>query len=373
MAGIYFHIPFCKQACHYCNFYFTTSLKNVDSSTEAMIKELEFRKEYLEEQEISSIYFGGGTPSMLDPKEIQRLIEAVKLNFQLEDEIEITLEANPDNLNAEYLKSLLETDVNRFSIGIQSFFEDDLVWMNRAHNVDEAENCVSLCRSFGYTNFSIDLIFGIPISNANHWKKNLEKVVSLKPHHISCYALTVEEGTALNHHIKVGKSPNVIDKDQEEQFYMAHDFLEKQGYEHYEISNYSLSGHESKHNSSYWEGQHYLGIGPGAHSFNGQSRSWNIAHLPKYLKGIESWSPDISTEILSSDDQYNEWVMTGLRKKTGLLLSDLAGKFASYKSYFHHAIADVPKSYYIMDADSIYLSRKGLIFADFVGSTLFKI
>ncbi len=372
MAGIYIHIPFCKQACHYCNFYFTTNLKNVEASVHSMRRELKIRKEYLGKQTISTIYFGGGTPSMLHPSQIQQLIETVREHYLLEEHVEITLEANPDNLDATYLKELADTEVNRFSIGIQSFNDAELKWMNRAHNQQEALECLDLCRDFGYSNFSIDLIFGIPISNTDIWTSNLNQALRLKPHHISCYALTVEENTALDHFVKAGKTPAVVDKDQREQFYLGHDILEAHGYDHYEISNYALQGHASKHNSSYWEGVHYLGIGPGAHSYNGISRSWNVAHLIQYMKAIEENRLPLESEILDLKDQYNEWVMTSIRKKVGIDISLLGEMFSVFKSHFYNMLEEIPSSYIVRDSKGIRLSKEGMIFADFVGSALFK-
>jgi oxygen-independent coproporphyrinogen-3 oxidase len=247
------------------------------------------------------------------------------------------------------------------------------MWMNRAHNQEESEKCIQRCRDYGFTNFSIDLIFGIPISSEKKWVMNLEKAISYHPHHISCYALTVEEKTALAHHIKVGKSPDIIDEDIEKQFYIAHDMLIKAGYEHYEISNYSKPSHKSIHNSSYWKNEKYLGIGPSAHSYDLESRSWNIANLPKYIKGIKSNKPLNTREELTIDDQYNEWIMTGIRGQNGLDKSTLKLKFSSFVGFFDQALAEIPKEYIDITTTHIQLSRKGLIFADYVGRMLFKV
>lgn len=371
MAGIYFHIPFCKQACHYCNFYFTTSTRYLSESAHALIKELKMRKDYVKGEEIGTIYFGGGTPSMLPAHDIQSLIDAVKEEFLCSNEMEITMEANPDNLTDEYLLALKKTDVNRFSIGIQSFFEEDLKWMNRAHRADEASRCLSKVKEYGYDNISVDLIFGVPVSTKERWEENLKILSKFKPNHISCYALTVEPDTALDHHIKQGISPAVIDEAVEEQFYMAHDFLETMGYKHYEISNYAISGKESKHNSSYWKGQKYLGIGPGAHSFDGVTRGWNIAHLPKYMGMIERGESALTEEQLSEKDHFNEFVMTGIRRLEGIEIEKIHTRFPDYMGHFEKALKEVPKEYIDLEGDRLKLSRMGLLFADFVGSELF--
>ena len=373
MAGIYFHIPFCKQACNYCNFFFTTSVKSLHETTSALKRELQLRQDYLLDEKISSIYFGGGTPSMFAPSEIQSLIAEVQRLYDVEQDVEITLEANPENLTVEYLQALKSTDVNRFSIGIQSFFQDELQWMNRAHDATEAKKCIENTRNAGYENFSIDLILGVPISNIKRWQENIEQLLQYRPHHISCYALTVEKGTALHHQIQKGTVANVIDSDVEEQFLFAHDSLEEAGYSHYEISNYALEGKASRHNSSYWESAHYLGIGPSAHSYNGTSRSWNISHLPKYLEAVGKGIPEITTEELTTSDQYNEWVMTSIRKKKGLDLELLNGKYRAFQEYFFEMLQEIPPQYILQKADQVSLSRSGLLFADFVGSELFHV
>ncbi len=373
MAGIYFHIPFCQQACHYCNFFFTTSKRFINSTTEAMLNELEYRKDYLSGETIQTIYFGGGTPSMLPPSEIQTLIDGVKNSFSVDSELEITLEANPDNLTKPYLEELKKTDVNRFSIGIQSFHQDELLWMNRAHNSEEATRCLELVESYQYDHYSVDLILGIPISSREKWQQNLDILSGFRPKHVSCYALTVEPKTALDYQIKNGKSPAIKDTETEEQFYMAHDFLSKKGYKHYEISNYGLPGYAAKHNSSYWEGKKYLGIGPSAHSYNRESRSWNIAHLPKYLEGVNKGQLNLETENLSKVDQYNEFVMTNIRKSSGISLEILKQNFAEYIEHFDDSLLEIPKTFLNRKQSTISLSREGLMFADFVGSALFYV
>lgn len=372
MAGIYFHIPFCKQACHYCNFYFTTSTRFLDSTVPALIQELDLRQSYLNDK-IDTIYFGGGTPSMLTALQLQALIDEVYKRYTVDSDVEITLEANPDNLNYDYLYALKDTEINRLSIGIQSFYDEELQWMNRAHKGAEAHQCLEDCKRLHFDNLNVDLIYGIPISDAERWQSNMEQALQYEPAHFSCYALTVEPRTALAHHIKKGKSPAVRDRAVEEQFYMTHDVLKSHGYEHYEISNYALPGQASKHNSAYWEGAHYLGIGPGAHSFDGRSRSWNIEHLPKYLKAIDARQPLLETEYLSDDDRYNEWVMTSIRLQEGISKQSIYDRFPNHWVHFLHALTEIPQDYIEEDKYTIRLSRAGLMFADFVGSMLFKL
>ena len=373
MAGIYFHIPFCKKACHYCNFFFTTSLRFREKLVPALIQEMELRPKYIEGQTIQSIYFGGGTPSVLPASDIQLLIDAVYDRYELDRNVEITIEANPDDLTYDYLLSLKDTEINRLSIGIQSFHDDELKWMNRAHDSMEAEKSLELCRKLNFDRYSLDLIFGIPQSSDERWMENMNKALSYKPDHISCYALTVEEKTAYHKHIEQGKSIAPPDELSEKQFYQCHDFLSKNGYEHYEISNYSLEGSRSKHNSSYWSGSPYLGIGPAAHSYDGKNRGWNVSNMVKYLDGIENKELPFNEEILSDHDRYNEYIMTAVRRIEGISIPFLQENHSLFESHFQESILSIPQEYFIQDKDSIRLSRKGLIFADFVGSMLFKV
>lgn len=373
MAGIYFHIPFCKKACHYCNFFFTTSPRFREKLVPALVKELDLRPKYVGNEVIHSIYFGGGTPSILPSTDIQNLIDAVYERYEVSPDVEITLEANPDDLSRDYLYALKDTEVNRLSIGIQSFYEDELRWMNRAHSAEEAENCLELCRKLNFDSFSLDLIFGVPKSTDEKWINNMKKAISFEPEHISCYALTVEEKTAYHKHIQQGKSMAPPDELTEKQFFMCHDFLTENGYEHYEISNYSKPGLRSIHNSSYWSGAKYLGIGPAAHSYDGENRAWNVSHMVKYIEGIDNGEIVLETESLSETDRYNEYVMTSIRRIEGISIPFLKLEFPQFIPYFQEACLSIPKEYISENEHKISLSKQGLIFADFVGSLLFKI
>ncbi|HEX8279323.1 MAG TPA: radical SAM family heme chaperone HemW, partial [Segetibacter sp.] len=275
MAGIYIHIPFCRKACHYCNFHFSTSQELQKDFVEALIKEIELQKNYLKES-ISTIYFGGGTPSLLPGADIQRIIGKLSNTFEIEQEVEITLEANPDDINTPKLKEWKSFGINRLSIGVQSFFEDDLRWMNRAHDAEQAIHCIYLAQQEGFNNLTIDLIYGTPTLSDDHWIKNIKKAIEANIPHLSCYALTVESKTALERLIAQNKLEDVDPDKQARHFEILTGIMEEEGYEHYEISNFARPGFRSKHNSSYWKGTPYLGLGPSAHSFNGNSRQWNI-------------------------------------------------------------------------------------------------
>lgn len=373
MAGIYFHIPFCKKACHYCNFFFTTSTRFREKLVPALIEEMDLRPKYIAGQRIHSIYFGGGTPSVLPASDIQRLIHAVHDRYEVDENVEITIEANPDDLTHDYLLSLRDTEINRLSIGIQSFHDAELKWMNRAHDAKEAQQSLELCKKLNFDRFSLDLIFGIPKSNDERWMKNMKKALSFEPDHVSCYALTVEEKTAYHKHISQGKSLAPADELTERQFYQCHDYLEEHGYEHYEISNYSLPGARSKHNSSYWSGTPYLGLGPAAHSFDGINRGWNVAHMVQYLDGIENKTSPFTVEKLSVVDRYNEYVMTSIRRIEGISIPLIESNHKPLASHFKESLQSIAPEYIIKDKDTVRLSRQGLLFADFVGSMLFKV
>ncbi|MEM1220964.1 MAG: radical SAM family heme chaperone HemW, partial [Bacteroidota bacterium] len=286
MAGIYLHIPFCKQACHYCNFHFSTSLRKKTEMVEALLREIDLRHDYLSDRQLRSIYLGGGTPSLLTGSELEQLFERIDQYFTIAPDAEITLEANPDDLSREYLSALAKSPVNRLSIGVQSFFAEDLAFMNRAHTAEEADRCIRLAQDAGFSNMSIDLIYGSPTTPLEHWIQNLEKSIALGVPHLSTYALTVEPKTALEHFVAKGKVPAPKDEHMEEQFMAMLDRLEAAGYEHYEISNWAKPGHYAVHNTSYWQGIPYLGIGPSAHSYDGQSRQWTIANNARYMAGL---------------------------------------------------------------------------------------
>jgi len=373
-SGIYIHIPFCKQACHYCDFHFSTSLIKKDELVQALGKEIELRKDEFENQTIETIYFGGGTPSLLTNDELQFLIDTVYKNFKVVENPEITLEANPDDLTLQRINELKNTRINRLSIGIQSFFERDLKLMNRAHNAEEAIQCLAEATRH-FDNISIDLIYGIPDLSNYDWIKNIETALSYNIPHISSYALTVEPKTALASFIKKGIIKNVNDELAQEQFHILIDKLETAGFEHYELSNFGKPGFFSKNNSAYWQGKSYLGIGPSAHSFNGNERGWNVRNNSKYIKSIQNNELPIEIEILSTTDKYNEYVMTGLRTKWGVSLEKIETDFGkNYQKYLlQQAEKYINQHLLYIDADKLLITKTGKFLSDGIASDLFKI
>lgn len=322
---LYFHIPFCAQKCSYCNFHFSTSLQQMEPMVQGLISELEQRRGELENPHIETLYFGGGTPSLLSSKDLGRIVDAVEKQYVLDPHLEFTLEANPDDLSAGYLRELKEIGVNRLSVGTQSFFEKDLRLMNRAHSASQAEDSIKRAQDMGITNISLDLIYGSPGTELGEWRKNLEKAVALGVVHISSYAMTVEPRTALHHWVETGKVPAPKEKVQAQAFDYVHEYLSSQGFEHYEISNFALPGKRSRHNTAYWGSRPYLGIGPSAHSFDGgRKRSWNIANNALYLKHLHEPAVRMESEILSDSERYNERIMVGLRTLEGVDVQTLA-------------------------------------------------
>jgi oxygen-independent coproporphyrinogen-3 oxidase len=338
MSGIYLHIPFCKQACHYCDFHFSTSLKKKDAMISALKTELLLRQNELKDEPIETIYFGGGTPSILSIDELQLLIDTVYENYNVIDDPEITLEVNPDDLMSPraqsrgLFQSYRNIGINRLSIGIQSFFEDDLKMMNRAHNAEEAKKCLFLATQH-FDNITIDLIYGIPNMNLEKWEQNLQMAFDFGVPHISSYALTVEDKTALDSFIKKGKYPPLDEVLASQHFDHLVKRTQEQGFVHYEISNFGKPKYFSKHNTSYWQGKKYLGIGPSAHSFNGTQRSWNVANNTKYIKSLEQNTLPSEIETLTKNDRFNEYIMTGLRTIWGISLNKIEDEFGeTYKS-----------------------------------------
>jgi oxygen-independent coproporphyrinogen-3 oxidase len=374
MAGIYFHIPFCRQACHYCNFHFSTSMKLKTPVLDAMLKELELRHHYLEDKTLSSVYLGGGTPSLLNKEELHQLFVKIEQYFTLAGDAEITLEANPDDLNEEQLNMLADSPVNRLSIGIQSFFEQDLQFMNRAHNAVEARQCIENALDKGFNDLTIDLIYGAPTTSDENWAKNLAIAFEYDVPHLSCYALTVEENTALHHFVQAGKAPPVEEEKAARQFEYLMKVAKQEGYLHYEISNFARPGRLAVHNSNYWKGAHYLGIGPSAHSFNGSSRSWNIANNALYVKALSTDPPAsfYEREILSPADQYNEYIMTGLRTIWGVMLPQIANIHTAYKGHFlQNCRPFLEDGSMIQQGEKFYLSEQGRLLADGIAASLF--
>ena len=374
MSGIYIHIPFCKQACHYCDFHFSTSLKKKEVLVKALVKELELRKDEFKNQTVATIYFGGGTPSLLTIYELQFLISEVYKHYKVVDHPEITLEANPDDLNKQQIQKLASTPINRLSIGVQSFFEADLKLMNRAHNADEAKNCLKEATKY-FSNISIDLIYGIPGLSHKNWIKNIETALSFNIPHISSYALTVEPKTALQTFIKKGIIQNVDDDLAQEQFYMLIEKLEANNFIHYELSNFGKKGFFSKNNTAYWQGKPYLGIGPSAHSFDGNHRGWNVRNNSKYIQSIDKKNLPIETETLSLTDKYNEYVMTGLRTIWGISLDTIQQNFGlTYKKYLlKQADIHLKNDLLYLHANTLHVTKKGKFLSDGIASDLFKI
>ncbi|MCK8479322.1 radical SAM family heme chaperone HemW [Psychroserpens algicola] len=374
MSGIYIHIPFCKQACHYCDFHFSTSLKKKDELIHALAKELLMRKTEFEHTTVDTIYFGGGTPSLLSISEIQFLIDTIHQHFTVSEAPEITLEANPDDLSTSKIEMLAQSPVNRLSIGIQSFFEADLKLMNRAHNNTEAIECLEEATKH-FDNISIDLIYGIPgLTNAK-WQENIEKALSYNIPHISSYALTVEPKTALERFIKKGIIENVDDDAAQEQFHILIDTLEAHDFVHYELSNFGKANYFSRNNSAYWQGKPYLGIGPSAHSFNGNERSWNVRNNSIYIQNIENDILPKETETLTTTDKYNEYIMTGLRTIWGVSLDKVAQNFGkNYKDYLLlQAESFINQQLLYIDNEKLLVTKKGKFLSDGIASDLFKI
>ncbi|EAQ40763.1 radical SAM family heme chaperone HemW [Polaribacter sp. MED152] len=374
MSGIYIHIPFCKQACYYCNFYFSTSLKKKTELLDCLAKEIVLRKEELNNDVVETIYFGGGTPSILSTQEINNLIEAVYENFKVIDNPEITLEANPDDLSEEKIKELAASKINRLSIGVQSFFERDLKLMNRAHNAEESKKCLEIATQY-FSNISVDLIYGIPDCSNEQWTENIHTALSYGVPHISSYALTVEPDTALERFIDKGVIKNVDDDKAEEQFLILTDELNAAGFIHYELSNFGKEDFFSKNNSAYWLGKSYLGIGPAAHSFDGVQRSWNVQNNTKYIKNILENELPIQREVLSVTDRYNEYVMTGLRTIWGVSLQRVESEFGkNYAKYLQmQAQKYIDQELLFIEDEVLKTTRKGKFLSDGLASDLFML
>ncbi len=372
MSGIYIHIPFCKQACHYCDFHFSTSMKKKEDMVLALAKEIQMRKKESFDEIVETIYFGGGTPSVLTSREINFLIDAVYQNYKVVDNPEITLEANPDDLSEDRILELSISKVNRLSIGIQSFYEEDLKMMNRAHNSAEAKKCLEYATKY-FDTISIDLIYGIPGMSNEKWKNNIDTALSFGIPHISSYALTIEPKTALNKLIQTGKIAAPNDEVAQEHFAILVEILESKGFIHYELSNFAKENYFSKNNSAYWLGKKYIGIGPSAHSYNGVSRSWNIANNPIYLKSIKEDKLPNETEILSVTDRYNEYIMTGLRTVWGVSLDRIKTEFGvPYFNYLNK------QSHKFLEDDLLFIendilkpTKKGKFLTDGIASDLF--
>ncbi|MBQ4802930.1 radical SAM family heme chaperone HemW [Aquimarina sp. MMG015] len=373
MSGIYIHIPFCKQACHYCDFHFSTSGKKRDQMVFALCNEIKLRRSEIDDHEvIETIYFGGGTPSILSVSALKFIIDTIYENYLVSDDVEITIEANPDDLTETYIKSLASTEINRLSIGIQSFFDEDLKLMNRAHNYNEAKTCLSIASKY-FDNISIDLIYGIPGMSSERWQENLKIALDTNIPHISSYALTVEPNTALSSFIEKGVIAPVKDELAQQHFDILVDTMEKEGFEYYEFSNFGKPGYFSKNNTAYWQGKHYLGIGPSAHSYNGKERSWNIKNNIKYIKSLQENKLPKEIEELTTTDKYNEYVMTGLRTIWGVSLKKVEDDFGlTYKEYLlKQAQKHLDEHLLFLDEDILIVTKKGKFLSDGIASDLF--
>ncbi len=374
MSGIYIHIPFCKQACSYCDFHFSTSLKSKDAFLSSLIREIELQKNYLgEDAKVETVYFGGGTPSLLSAKELDKIFKTLYDNFSIAKNAEITLEANPDDLSKLKLQELKSSPVNRLSIGIQSFFEADLNLMNRAHTAQLAENCIKESQQAGFENITADLIYGTPGLSDENWRKNLAKVFSYDIPHLSSYSLTVEEKTPLESHIKKGKVKPVDEEQSAEQFLILMDEAAKNGYEHYEISNFCKPGFHSRHNSNYWKGIKYLGLGPSAHSFDGNARQWNVSNNFRYIQSIAENKIPSEKETLTLEQKFNEYMMTGLRTSTGISLEKVKTEFGEnhLNTLLTEAKIYLNSDKIIQKENHLILTNQGKLIADRISSDFF--
>ena len=374
MSNLYFHYPFCKQACHYCNFHFSTNSKNKDTLWETMKKELVLRSKEISEP-IESIYFGGGSPSLLSPKAIEDLIKLIKLHFKLEDHLEVTLEVNPDDVTADYLSGLKKAGINRLSLGVQSFIDKDLVLMNRAHNNSQSLNALEII-SKTFTNYSLDLIYGMPYSSLAEWEENLKTALGFNPPHISAYALTVEEKTALYHNVKKGEVVLLPEEAVEKQYQLMVQKLESLGYINYEFSNFGKPEFFSRNNQNYWQGKSYVGIGPAAHSFDGKNiRKWNVSNNQLYINSIKEGKLPFKEEQLTLKDRYNEYLMTGLRTTHGISLLYVQENFGDrYGMYLEEQAArHLSENYFFWDGDHLKVSAKAKFLTDGLASDLFMV
>ncbi|AEK22673.1 radical SAM family heme chaperone HemW [Capnocytophaga canimorsus] len=377
MHSLYIHIPFCKQACHYCDFHFSTTLKRKSEMVDSICKELFIRQEEANNP-LKAIYLGGGTPSILSIDELKQIFEIINKYYTIASDAEITLEANPDDFfekkcsGRKFLSELKRLKINRLSIGVQSFFEEDLKWMHRAHNAKQTIELLEETSDF-FDNISIDLIYGLPNMSQERWLENLNKVIQYKIPHVSAYALTVEPKTALYQFIVRGKYPDVDENKSHAQFMAMVDFLEKENFIHYELSNFGKMGYFSKNNTAYWEGKKYMGIGPSAHSFNGVERSWNISNNIKYIQQINTGVLPSQREVLSLNDQYNELIMTGIRTQKGISLQAVEQRFGEKMSDYLQKQANkfIQQQLLEISDNCLKTTRNGKFLSDGIASDLF--
>lgn len=373
MAGIYLHIPFCKKACHYCDFHFSTSPVYKDQMVNALRDEIILRKAYTGSDQIETIYFGGGTPSVLSAAELGMLIHEITEHYDVSASAEITLEANPDDLSPQKVKELRQIPVNRFSIGIQSFFQEDLRWMNRAHSASEAQSSIKRVQDAGFENITADLIYGYPLLSDEKWKFNIRELIELQIPHISSYSMTVEPATALASFINKGKQKPMDENQSAQQFEILMEELQIANFEHYEISNFAKQGWHSRHNSNYWEGINYIGIGPSAHSFNGESRQWNVANNMKYIQALQGNKIPSEIEHLTLENRINEYIMTSLRTSRGMKINVIQGRFGEeYAQELIQGLEPFLENKWTLYQDqTVTLSKEGKLFADHIAAELF--
>jgi oxygen-independent coproporphyrinogen III oxidase len=373
VAGIYIHIPFCRRKCHYCNFFSQASVRLHEPLFEALLAESRLAAGYLAEEPVDTIYFGGGTPSLLSPGKIRRLVNELEAHFRLGEDPEITLEVNPDDLNPAYIKELRLTPVNRISVGVQSFNDTDLLALNRVHTARQSLDAIKAMQDAGFNNLTLDLIYGIPGLTDERWVQNLETAIGLGVQHISAYALTVEEHTALSWMISHKKAPPVSEEQSARQYDILVKHMREAGFVHYEISNFCTPGHESRHNSNYWKGVPYLGLGPSAHSYNRISRRWNISNISSYIESVSNQTIPFTQEILTDDQQYNEFVMTGLRTMWGVSLEEIRARFGNPRAdHFAKQITRYLQNGMVVKAGNVFtLTEEGMFFADGITAGVF--
>jgi oxygen-independent coproporphyrinogen-3 oxidase len=373
MAGIYIHIPFCKQACHYCDFHFSTNLENRATIVQALSEELVLQRDYLGGEDVNTLYFGGGTPSVLSPRELDQILDTVHKTFSVNPHAEVTLEANPDDLSRDKLMALRQAGINRLSVGIQSFDDAVLKFLHRAHDAALARRCISDAYEVGFQNISLDLIYAIPDQDEVVWERNIEEALHLKPQHISSYSLTIEEKTTFGRWAAKGKLTPVGDDTAGHQLLVLVDRLERAGFEQYEVSNFSLPGFQSKHNSSYWRSEKYLGVGPSAHSYNGVSRQFNISNNAFYVKALQEQRIPATIEVLTREDQINDYLLTTLRTSWGTDLARILSLWgydllAAHERYIG---ALVENGHALLESQVLRLTKKGKLLADKIASDLF--
>jgi len=374
VSGIYIHIPFCKKACHYCNFHFSTNQNSKSSFIKAVCQELKLRSYEYSSKEIQTIYFGGGTPTVLEVSELSIILDVIYDIYNVSSNPEITLEANPDDLDSETIIALSKTQINRLSIGIQSFHESDLVAMNRAHDSEEAKQCLKIATSY-FDNITIDLMYGMPAMTVELWSQNLQTAFSFGVKHLSCYAMTVEPKTALEHFIEKGCHPPMDDELAAQHFKVLMEETSQQGLIHYETCSFGSPGYFSKHNTSYWLGKPYLGVGPSAHSFDGKKRSWNIANNSKYIKSIEASVLPSESEILSIENRFNEYVMTGLRTMWGVSLQKIETEYGIKikNQLLENAKKLVTSDFLVIEDQHLKITTTGKFLSDGIASELFLV